>query len=446
MYFFIENDGKLPVDCIRLFGASLTRGTKGTIGMFGSGSKYAICLLIRQGLMPVIYSGEDEVSFSVKKLNIDDGVKSLNVHQVVMHVNGVAENTNLTLEHGVQDWADQDMAYRELVANALDMQYRLKQNYLIEWGTAKEPTPRPGKTVVYIPVDDIGRAYFTNIRSKFLHNTDKFDVPIFTNCSNKTMIYRSNVLTATYDKKALFCYNSNDFKLTESRTIDEIQSNYIVARLLSQHATEEDIGKLLFALHKGEDCCETKISTCYFSGKASTFAAKTKAAFKTVFGANACACSIYLADRITRKGYTPVTFDANWIKYFREIDILTEIDVLTKLEQKDKKVRNPKNVTVKVFDRCWARVKELGLDNGKDKPKLMIQEYAVDNVVVRGEYEDGVVYINKDIEGVSDELIMTILDELGHHCSGGNDISRDLQEWFLKLACKSLNLIEEMIS
>ena len=75
-YLLISNVGVAPVEGYTLLGMSTTRdcGVEGAIGMFGSGTKHAINLLLRLGITFWIYCGLTRLEFFTEEEEINDGL------------------------------------------------------------------------------------------------------------------------------------------------------------------------------------------------------------------------------------------------------------------------------------------------------------------------------------------------------------------------------------
>ena len=105
----IENKGLVPLDAIRLMGVSVKQGSN-PIGYFGTGMKYAIAVLLRNGVDVKLRRGDHVYSFTLKEKDIRGQEFS------VVYMDD--EQLGFTTELGKnwQPW----MAYRELVSNAMD--------------------------------------------------------------------------------------------------------------------------------------------------------------------------------------------------------------------------------------------------------------------------------------------------------------------------------------
>lgn len=221
MYCMIENVGEAPIEAFQIMGVSTTRGSEGTIGTFGSGTKYAICCLLREGHEVIIYSGEDKLEFFARPKTINDGLTVIEFKQLFCKVNGVEHSLNIVLEHGVSDWTDPEMGFREFIANALDRTYRQRGNYDIEFRPERVPEGRAGWTRVYISWSNALARYIEKIDSYFLHFSRKQNVRVLRKGEpSPVKFYKNGVLVGIDEKKnSIYDYNLPDFKLTESRIL-----------------------------------------------------------------------------------------------------------------------------------------------------------------------------------------------------------------------------------
>ena len=103
----IVNDG---LNAILLIGASTKRGDDTKIGFFGSGLKYSMATLLRNGIPFKMFSGTKEIKITTKKVKL----REQEFRQIV--ING--KPTSMTLEMGI-DWQPW-FAVREILCNAID--------------------------------------------------------------------------------------------------------------------------------------------------------------------------------------------------------------------------------------------------------------------------------------------------------------------------------------
>lgn len=108
-YVCFENNGVLEPDFIRSFGVSV-KADESCIGFFGTGLKYALAILLRNGAKITIYSGGEVMRFGLE----DVMLKGKAFKFVTMN----GEKLSFTTELG-KTW-EPWMAYRELYSNAKD--------------------------------------------------------------------------------------------------------------------------------------------------------------------------------------------------------------------------------------------------------------------------------------------------------------------------------------
>ena len=75
-YLLISNAGVAPIEGYTLLGMSTARdsGAEGVIGQFGSGTKHAINVLLRDEIKFYIYCGLTRLTFFAKEEKIGDGL------------------------------------------------------------------------------------------------------------------------------------------------------------------------------------------------------------------------------------------------------------------------------------------------------------------------------------------------------------------------------------
>lgn len=127
-----KNHGVIDRKSITAFGVS-SKESPGAIGFFGTGLKYALAILLREGCQVTVYAGTDKLEFGVKrqKVRVDD------FNFVTMNRRSLGFTTELGKTW--ETW----QAFRELYCNMLD-----------EGGSAEEvdvePVPEAGTTMIVV--------------------------------------------------------------------------------------------------------------------------------------------------------------------------------------------------------------------------------------------------------------------------------------------------------
>lgn len=206
-YLRIENNGLITAEDLKYIGSSTKRGDDNKIGQFGSGWKFALAWILRNGLVIRIFSG-------VKEIVVDFEVKNHRDNLVkVLTVDG--QETSITSGMGEIDWKGW-MALREIVSNAID-----------EGGEKVSTLFNPeingveGKTSIFIEMNgelaDILRnfdSYFAFERKpSYSHDGFKlYKKPV----SSQTIIFRKGIRCYEKgDSEFDFCFD--DIKINESR-------------------------------------------------------------------------------------------------------------------------------------------------------------------------------------------------------------------------------------
>jgi len=136
MPIYFANPGELPVAAITTLGVSVKE--EGAIGYFGTGLKYAIATLLREGHRVKITTGGELHTFTSKPQVIRGATFQ------IVHRNDQPLGFTTALGKNWETW----MAFRELHSNALD-----------EGGTSSD-RPLNGDTVIEVSGPAITKAYY----------------------------------------------------------------------------------------------------------------------------------------------------------------------------------------------------------------------------------------------------------------------------------------------
>lgn len=201
MFVIFRNAGEIDPVSISTFGAS-SKTHANPVGFFGTGLKYAIAILLREGCSIVIFSGRNRFDFATKRTRIR------NDDFDVVTMNG--EPLGFTTELG-KTWK-MWQALRELVCNTRDEKGTAADSHLF-------PAPEEGVTQVVVH----GQSFFDawSKRSQVFLDQE----PVFKHESahlhlgpSDAMFYRG-VKVAELDKPSLLKYDIQaHLQLTEDRT------------------------------------------------------------------------------------------------------------------------------------------------------------------------------------------------------------------------------------
>lgn len=473
-YLLIENIGVAPIEGLTIFGASMTRtyGNADTIGQFGSGSKHAISLLMRNDINPIIYCGSLRLEFYPKYKTIKDDLNELTIRRVCVKMTGKdadgaqtkrEEELGWALEHGVFDWNNINMALREFVSNALDRSQRETGTFKdvrIELVNEKPRAKTGGKhTRVYIPYTTAVAQFYSQLGKRFLHFSEQYNLhntilPKANRDINvdpgvkRGNIYKCGVFVRTIRRNTLFDYNfGKDFELDESRNSSETSINgHIIKNLLfSENAgiRETVINKLLSgeSYHEFTDCyLNYDLKSDFKDGTEETTKAKLnwQNSWNKICGTNAVVtCGIEEINVAVRfKGWQPKpVLSDNWREILRVLGIKGEASVLTEDEIQGKEIKEPTADVKECFEKVWNLLESFDRLNAKPRPKLFVFKKVMDaGAVIMGECKEGGIYINDTIAtGQSKQLFKVMLEEVVHYVTGARDYSRDIQDFLFTL-------------
>lgn len=199
-----QNKGLIDLRGITTFGVCAKPETKNPIGYFGTGLKYAIAVLLREGQKVTLWHGTRKCKFRAKKQKIRG--KAFNMVQM----NG--KDLPFTTELG-KNW-ELWMAYRELAANAMDEPETVIEHEGIQ-------NTRAGRTTFGVEGDLIDKVH-ADRDEIFLSTkpTYKFDtVELHDGPNVGGWVYYRGIRVYKLDKPAMYNYNIlAETRLTEDRT------------------------------------------------------------------------------------------------------------------------------------------------------------------------------------------------------------------------------------
>lgn len=268
-----ENNGELDMRALTVFGMSAKPKTDSPIGYFGTGLKYAIAVLVRNGCPVTIFVGKKKYSFYVKNENFR-GSEYGTICYTRDGMMGAFDRDTLpfTTEHG-KNW-ELWQAFRELESNTRDEQgrsFQAPKDDIIEG--------EPGKTKIVVVGDKFAEEWF-KMDKVFLPNgiSVRKDASDFVQVLNQPSdhIYYRGLRVMDLKKPSHYTYNILErIDLTEDRTVKyphEVQS--IVGRWVATKANEQQIS-IVVGLQKpaNEDkFWESKLDLDYvYSSPSETF-------------------------------------------------------------------------------------------------------------------------------------------------------------------------------
>jgi len=243
----LKNKGLIDLDVIKLMGVNV-KDSESSIGMFGTGLKYAIAVFLREGIPLVLYRGVDKFEFHTEKKEIRG--KSFDVCSMIGPMDEV--ELGFTTELG-KNW-DLWQAYREIHSNCLD------EGGCI-YDSDKEHKEQEFTTFcidLSINPDDI----FINTVSKKCLFADA-SIEIYEGSSD--CIFYKGIRAKELKDESIYTYNiKKECTLTEDRLLcyDHEVSEFIAEKVASL-SSEKEVIKNVVTAESGT--YEKTISPCSYS-------------------------------------------------------------------------------------------------------------------------------------------------------------------------------------
>lgn len=229
------NRGELDVRAITTFGLSVKKGDN-PIGYFGTGLKYAIAVLLREGCTVDIYSGETQYTFESKK----DLFRGEECDLIFMHGDGEQScQLPFTLELG-RNW-ELWQAYRELYCNALDENGGVCDKH-------DDPEGREGNTIIVVRGESFATVHRT--KNSFINSDAPLMVGDGVEIVPTSGVYLKGIKIASdIYYRPIFGYNfDGGITLTEDRTMKEpIEAELIVKEAFLQSSEHDILADVLLA-------------------------------------------------------------------------------------------------------------------------------------------------------------------------------------------------------
>lgn len=418
-YLEIKSFGQIDIQAFTLIGASTKRNDDTKIGLYGSGNKYSVATLLRQGIDFKVFSGEDEIVFSTR--NQEFRGQSFDV----ILVNG--QETSLTTTMGGEDWNTAFAPIREIYSNALDedSDATLKKvsNIVAEQGYTK----------FFIELTEEVKHFYDNIHLYFCKHNPKVLFSnsygsIYTNTDEGNVrIFRKNILSHFDEKnKALLHYNFEDLDINESRVVKYVwQINSKMANLWKTCTSEELISTLLLRLNGGNaGYLEHSIaweSWCSFTPqwynvcKDKTFA---PVEFLSMFDDKELKGAYILPMKMLKELKTA----------FTDLNVL---GISSKSDGAFVSVEPRQTLLNKVMD-AMGKLYETEYRHRFDNPKIEYVKFSDESILGLAENDKIYLSIKLDVYSV-DEIAKIIIEENEHNLSGLSDETRDFQNHLFNL-------------
>lgn len=405
MYTAFINPGEVPVNAFKLLGASSKRGDASKIGFFGTGLKYALAVLLREGVDFRVFSGLKEIKIGTRTTDFA-GQKVQ-----VITVNG--EKTSITIDAGI-DWKGW-YAIREIYSNAID-----------EGGSIEieELKPEAGKTKIYIRDEEhkLGdvfsnwQRYFAAKRKPLFANSDGRILPKMVGQQGFN-VYRKGILVLEEPRMSLFDYDINDIEINESRVVKYRFMASKMASTMVAHAPVDIINQV-FALMRDKNRSE------YLE-------------WQNEFWEYTSGFSESWIEAINGRELVPNDYAGKF--ELDETSLVLPDRLIDKLKNYfGKQIKSPGDGENYIIDKDQSGV--AALSPAFKRLAAIGYEYEGETVIVHfnsrntyGMCADGKIFIDKRVLDMTDrDIDMVLLEEIVHYHTGYDDFSRELQTYLFK--------------
>ena len=383
-----KNSGLIETRAITTIGVSVKEGDS-PFGYFGTGLKYAIGILLRNGCSITIWRGLEKLEFSLSPVRVrgeDFSIVTMNGEELGF-TSAIGKNWEL--------W----MAYRELYCNTLD-----------EGGDVyigEEVTPEESLTHIVV----VGESFLSihhNRRDFILQGepTEVYNPVEIYDSPSKGFFYKS-IFIGGLSKRSLLTYNLLDrITLTEDRTLKDLfDAEWEIVGAIKQSNNAQLIKKIVTA---GEEFYESELHFTHNAGKPSdTF--------------------LEVVTRLAEEEHPNLSDSAEAVaKQYVEEDSPTIIE-LTKVQEIQ-------------LERARSFSETLGLFTDEEFPIVVVETLGKN---VLGRAKKGKIFLAREVFEMGTKMVaITLIEEYIHLKHGHGDMTRGMQNLLFN---KIVSLGEELI-
>lgn len=334
------------------------------------------------------------------------------------------------------------------------------EKVIIEVVNDNQVRAKSGTTRVFVPLSNDVLNFFNNLGKWFLH----FSEPELLNqtilpkmnrnlSDQKTaVIYRRGVRVREFESSkipSLFDYNLEKLELDESRKVDDWYVQHYAGMALADAQTYV-LSKVIQSFADNQNYWEHSFSQGSLEpntwDKSEIIAARSKnwqEAFESIAGQNGVIATKDGGKIAARKGFNIVSAPDSFVNAAGLYNVKTPNKVLTNDDRAGRTIQDATIDAISAVDFVWDIIQTHNLTNNLKKPNVSSFTKIMDaGSQILGFYRDDTVFINTDIAGdsgiapelLSQQLLVTALEEVAHHVTKSVDFTRDLQDYVLNLA------------
>lgn len=429
-YLCIRSRGEIDPLAFTLLGGTTKRDDATKIGMFGSGLKYSISSLIRNGIEFKVFSGEKELKFELKETKFRDQ------NFQVIYING--KETSLTTNMGGSDWDTPFAPLREIYSNALDED----DQATLRAGTIAEGVA--GYTSFYIQHSREVADFYLNRSKYFLQGNSNVLTAnrwgaIYPNPETTIRLFRKGILAYSQSHtKTKWMYNSAGFEINESRVVSNYyQCEKVVSNIWKECQVEELIYELLThldganigSLERELDWDRTYYGSAIKGGQATFSDAWSRVVYKIKFVALEH-MSMFTQNELANRFRIKLQLLLELKKQFPDMDILGLSD--------NDDVGGHFNIVdppMELFDKVVDAIEKLKqTDYAKRFNQLQIEYVRFAKASTFALAKRGKIYLSvKLIDWDVDEIARVLIEENEHNLTDLDDESREFQNHLFRL-------------
>jgi len=429
-FYAISNPGVAALDTLITFGVSSSRGNKSKIGQFGSGFKFGVLALLREGLDFAVCLNHQTIRFSTEMKYLD----KVTYNQVYYTINnGPKQNWPVALEFGAINWTNVDMALREFISNAIDN----TDSGTFSITQVDNIKTVAGHTVMYVEKCASVQKYMQEVKNNFLHMTNQDKVSLIPNTNGGyARFYRRGVFVREIAEKSIFHYNG-ELQIDECRNSDPYYCESLMSTILQtgiRNCNKDVVEPLFDCFDNAVKTIETKDS----SGKYDTISVSEGKILAKWFRLTYPNCLITYKDHradtlalMANRGFSPLKMNQTWFNYFKYC--LPTVNEIEELGDDDIIFLEPSKEVRDVFCRVNSAFRDLGFAKKVD-PTIKMFRSQTDTTTL-GVCKGNIVAMNADQISIA-----TAIEELIHYHHSVPDSTRAFQEVSMKMVATLMEL------
>jgi hypothetical protein len=427
-YLRIQSAGEIEQGAFTLIGASTKRNDQTKIGYYGSGLKYSISSLIRNGIDFKIFSGDREVLISTENQSF-----RTDSFEVIL-VDG--QKTSLTTNMGGSDWDNPFAPIREIYSNALDEDEDASLVKIQTTGGLQ------GFTTFYIEMTENVKHFYENVNAYFCNQNENVLASndygaIYPALENQIRLFRKNILCYHNSKMpSLFNYNSGNYTINESRVLSSGWVGQYYTGMIWKGCVNENLIETLINGMKGgnsglyEHTIDWASSGVRFSKEWNSVCSKMKFAPAEI---------VMYAEPNELEGRTILPKEL-LVELYRQFDDLDILGLSSK--SNDVKFIIKETVSQILTNKVIDAISLLNKTNYKFRfDDLDIKYVSFIDESALGMAENGVIYLSTKLDSHDvNSIAKIIIEENEHNKTGYGDKTRAFQDHLFNLLFEELTM------